>query len=1316
MMRKYLYIFLSAALLLSGKNAQAFWGLAIDGYPMPDFIDEAASYVQSAADLANNTQKTIKTTQDNVNNLRTAVMSVYSGELNTLVNNYDLQPGQKEMETCMYLGKQYKNDSADNVYDLVKILFQQYPSDDPLEKQQYDNYKEEFYKDTVIEIFTAAGEIQKELDDSIQPSIDASIACIKGESNNCGNEAKPEGNNDAVFVEGLAFGAVDNLYQTLLKVTALKAQFIAAQVIYKNQALAYVKGVKDQTADTSAAAEEAAAQAAATTEEDATTNEVVPQSPETQARVEALSKVYAEASTHNAEVFAFAQIGMTQSEKSSISSLAQVESAVTLSNDKSQQYVDGALTFVVPDVSPEKHAYVYEEDKMAELDKIEPVDEDVNKARNVHNLIHGLSDYKNAAESVQEMRERYEKALSSLKKADSCAKSYIGRHFSNAESIWGSTNNVTDYDSRRGISGWAYKAYEAAKAAETTETSSGDVVAMDIDYESVDLSDPTDTKKNTKVIEAQGSLSPGKSKEEKAAAEARASRMLSWQIGSEASKMLAADPSKWGKALKSPAFPVWQDVKSFYNQYLDLKYANIKSYLASFTKNDVLAVVAERLKGGDAAVDDTLRRKEAIALEEQLSTELQSADTKGGQALSGYEADYQNGLKLLQEQRKALVSRLDNASEELKIESDTLSDMRNQVQDDAGTTMREKVTFQESFPENVNESASGNMEIAEVEEYDDLSTSFNNNVSKNKSSSGIEEQQKKVERQKQVVASLDNQLTELDNKIKTYRLKAQSGILGLKTSAQESKDSLLDQATEMLSKADNDYAKDVKSNLLAILKDYPLKQEVGLIITPEMVYESLESSADEALDTLYARVKERVTQARKQIASLGDNLYNPDYHEQIDQIHQSMIRDIKAMAISVNATGISAIQGIELYGKLLTADTSAETDDYFVGYHATTRDLKAPKEIFVENLPPLREVFHFDETDFQNVKPFMQGNTKTSTILNSDFLSIGGEIPQVWQYMLRPHAYVEADIDLQKALEEGCAQVSFFRGGTMPCKVKDSAIIVDMDSDGQYIRSSATGDLPECSYLEARSGGIYHTRREVGINLGSGDDASSKDCMYSELGTLFTADEEGNLFFRQPTYNAYYALLDELNNAEDELSNSQKKRLAAYDRTPLAFNQIGEFLVYAENERNIKEQLDEAEKQYNDMLEKLYAILREYGYEPSSGLDLAKETDYNLVRAKLDNIKNTAITEALSKIEEVDIAENDVVAERIESLQSIITALQKDKEEMTIIGGEVEDQNNLDEEIKSSKVNEEVAGKFIDSLNEASSSINLPEAPYCATY
>ena len=1317
-MKHYLRLFLVSVLLSAAFPAYAFWGLAIDPYPMPDFVDEAVSYMQSAADLANNTQKTIKTTEDNLNNLKTAAMSVYGGELSTLIDSNSVNPGQKPMENCIYLGKQYKNTSADNVYDLVKILFLQYPGADTQTQSTYDSYRDEFYKDTVMEIFTAAGEMQLDMENRVRPSIDETIECVKGDMNSCGTPP-PDGNTDAVFVEGKAFEAIDNLYTVLLKATALKAQLIAAKTIHKNRPLPYVEGVKDQTADTSAAAEEAAAEAAAedgVQEQTQSGASSAGSAAQEQAALVLGARIYASATLHHGEQLAFAQLGLAQSGRDTVSSLARVETAVTLSNDSSQQYVDDTLTFVSAPASPEVHPYIYEEDKMDELDKVAPADEIVGKAREVHNLIHSLGDYKNAAESMLEMREKYEKALKSLKTADNCARNYIGRHFSNPGSVWGSASNVTDYDSRSGISGWALKAYEAAKAAETTETSTGDVVALNIDYESEDLSDPTDTEKNLEVINKQGSVSPGKSKEEKSAAEARQSQLLPWQIGAEASKMLAAEPEKWGAPSKNPAFPVWQDTKSFYNQYLDLKYANIKSYLKSFSSSDVLAVVAERLKGGSAEVDDTLRRQKADMVDQKLAAEIAGADQSGQQALSGYESSYLSRLAALQTKRQNIVSRLDNASAKLKSDRDELSDLRSQAQDDAGTAMRESVTARETFPSAWNGEASGTSAVIEVEDYETRAAAFDENVSENKTSSGIENLERQIDSQKQTVSSLESQMAAVDAEIKAFRLEAQSGISGIRDEAEAAKVSLSEQAAELIANSDASYQKDVKSALLSILRSDPSLQKPGLLNTPEMIYAQLEDSAAKALNTLYAQVDRRVDQARAQLSALGENLYNPDYHRQVEQIHQSMINDIRALAISVSASGISSVSGIQMYAKLLSADTAAETEDYFVGRPARERDLRAPKMIFSENLPPLREMFHFDEVDFQNVKPFVEGRRETSAIINADFLNVGSEIPLVWQYMLRNHAYVEADMDLNAALNSGCAQVSFFRGGAMPCRVKDSALVVDTDKEGNYIRSSASGSLPECSYLEVRSGAVYHTFREVTINLGSSQEAAAADCAYSELGTLFKADKSGSLLFRQPTYDAYYALLYELNHSDEEQSSSAKRRLAAYDRAPLAFNQIGEFLIYAENEQNMRQQLEELQEQYDAMMDKLFALLREYGYEPSSGLDLSRESDYNLVRNKLDNIKNQAVSEALSQIAEINVENNEVVAERVEELQGIITALQKDKDEMTIISGAVDDQNNLDEEIKTSKVNEEVAGKFVDSLNKASAGINLPEAPYCAVY
>ena len=64
----------------------------------------------------------------------------------------------------------------------------------------------------------------------------------------------------------------------------------------------------------------------------------------------------------------------------------------------------------------------------------------------------------------------------------------------------------------------------------------------------------------------------------------------------------------------------------------------------------------------------------------------------------------------------------------------------------------------------------------------------------------------------------------------------------------------------------------------------------------------------------------------------------------------------------------------------------------------------------------------------------------------------------------------------------------------------------------------------------------------------------------------------------------------------------------------------------------------------------------------------------------------------------------------------MIAALQKDRDEQIVITTAIVDDNDIDEELKSSKVNEEVASKFEKSLNNLQQLLDLPAAPYCANY
>lgn len=174
--------------------------------------------------------------------------------------------------------------------------------------------------------------------------------------------------------------------------------------------------------------------------------------------------------------------------------------------------------------------------------------------------------------------------------------------------------------------------------------------------------------------------------------------------------------------------------------------------------------------------------------------------------------------------------------------------------------------------------------------------------------------------------------------------------------------------------------------------------------------------------------------------------------------------------------------------------------------------------------------------------------------------------------------------------------------------------------------------------------------------------------------------------------------------------------MSVYDQTPLNRNQTDDFLQYFENEQTQRKNLEETQQDYEAMIQEFFDVLSSYGFTPSEDFDFADEGDYNLAREKLENIKNDNISQVLSEIEEVDIIDNAVVEERVNVLKSMIAALQKDSEETTIISAGVDDDNHLDEDIKSSKVNEEVTDKFIDSLDKQSEKAIRVLAPYCPNY
>ena len=425
---------------------------------------------------------------------------------------------------------------------------------------------------------------------------------------------------------------------------------------------------------------------------------------------------------------------------------------------------------------------------------------------------------------------------------------------------------------------------------------------------------------------------------------------------------------------------------------------------------------------------------------------------------------------------------------------------------------------------------------------------------------------------------------------------------------------------------------------------------------------------------------------------------------------------------------------------LKNIDTSAETEGFFVGATPKERDLKAPFAIPDFSSPPVREVFHFDASDYANIKPYVSDKENNTAVTAAEFLNFGGDIPLIWKYMLQENAFIESQFDLTEALTAGNSQYRFYRGGFMPCVVKDSSIIVDVDGSGNFVRRKdgrvSASSLPSCYLMEMKNGRPYHKVQDVAVDFKMttlGEEEREKilndlfpendykayvppadDDNSSELGMFLRAEENNALFFNDWTAAAYNTLLKD--NGDEELSDGEKNKFAAAYYTSFSRNQIGDFLGHVENEKLQRENLEEYEQKYNEQMEALKEQLRSYGFEPSDSFDLSNDSDYKLATDKLNSIKKQILSAAESGLSGVDRTDNEPVEEKAGIYEKLIALMRKDKDALLKISMTTADSNDLDAELKKAEADAKLVDKYENSLNDQAQDYNDIQEPYCANY
>ncbi len=1287
-MKKHLLIIPAIIIMLFNSTVKAMpYCPPMDFCPMMDPLDQVGSIFTNITDLGTQVQSFGNQVISDANNLFASTKSMFSGNINNIVlfagksggggNNEGggETAGERGLENCVYLGKEYKNTSSEDVFDLIQLLLLRYPSNSIVDMQSYDTRRENFYVDNLLEIYTTIRELETEMANDIGPKLDETIACITGDANTCGI-GSPDASNDAAFVVGKAFEAVDQLYELLLKVTALKAQYIAVKSLRDIRPLNYVK-----TSDKQAFLNK--------------NNEFE------------LATVI----SHQEEI-SFAQVSQddTSTEEALQEELAaEKEKAAAQADDTEEiEIPDGVIGFVVAKDSPSEHAYVSVEDQMEELNKIAPLEEKVSGAREVHNLINGLSAYKHAAESVRDTRLRHQAAIEALRLSEQCTSNYICSYFNNP-TAQECKNICFGEDGESGILGWAIQYHEAAKAAETSSTDTEDVQSPDIDYETAsensDVYD-SDNKVANEILSKEEANVNTTSNSEKQVEESRRAEMLAWQVGAEASKMLAAEPSKWGNNAKSTDRLVWNDEKNFYTQYLTKKYENIKEYLKTFTIADVLNVMASHFEGNPIGLSDTPYQKKRANLMSQLEADLEELITSSAT---------DSGLQELMAKREGIAQKLENLNAELKDVLNELSVARDKAQEDAGQSMLDNVNYVEPFPTDIDAPTPQSSPIVGVSSTATLYSQFTSQSQSNKAELGVENLNQKADNLRADITQLDEDLNNIDDDIREYKLNMQDADSATMTEINNKKQALFDKVADTLSDAEISAKEQSKNRLLAIIAT-ALEENPNPMLTPELVYVSLEKVANTALSDSYAQMNAIIDKALQRILNMGDDLYNPKNHSRIVDIHQQMLTEIGGLVINISGGILPAVNNIAMFAKVAGSDSAPESEDYFVGSPAKSRDMKAPMAMFEQHLPNVREVVHFDSTDFQNVKPITKRRNKKNTPIKAkDFLNYGGEIPKVWKYLLRDYAFVETKISLKDILSIGCELETFFRQGTLPCKVGyDTA--VDINDQGDYVTIGNDKNLYKCAGITTKKSKLYHGALDV--NVRTGEKTATSNCKYSELGVLLTVDD-GKLMFKDEVYDAFYTLWAEENNKKD--SKNHKKDLASVELAPLSKNQIGNYLFYKENEHTMKEQKEETEESYKGKITELFDIMANYGYELAEGkkpedVDLSDEEIYEGIRSSLDDIKSELIVAAENLQANINISsDNKVVKERVDTLKNVIARLKQDKNEMVNIGDDVGSKEDLDARIKSAKANKDTADTHENAWESVSGS-EVVEAPYCSNY
>lgn len=472
-----------------------------------------------------------------------------------------------------------------------------------------------------------------------------------------------------------------------------------------------------------------------------------------------------------------------------------------------------------------------------------------------------------------------------------------------------------------------------------------------------------------------------------------------------------------------------------------------------------------------------------------------------------------------------------------------------------------------------------------------------------------------------------------------------------------------------------------------------------------------------------------VNDIRSKMDELGDDLYSPQSHGTIVEYHKQLMDYLKQLPENELISFGETINRFKSYAGILNLVRSvfqsyivedACKDDYcyqpdtryFVSNNGKREDFMAPKSITENLLPSVRETVFFDAEDYENIPKNRNGNiTREGIIQNLSY------VPEIWKLILKSPAFVEKDIDLSAVIKP--SPDKFVAGGIYPCwkddKKGDKKYLVTSDGDKYIVYGASSGSSAEDRQKHAEllnlgyrdcgddieiSGKRYLTVKNVADDLkGSAESKSYFDfkepTSESELGYLF--DYDNGLKYNQVADK----ILSELIKNNEKGNSKEEQKIVLHEQSLLDKSQIGEFLRAIDFEQESRQNQSELLVELETAKQALMELLERAGLKPNNGFDLSNEKDYDLARNALLRYRNKLLSSAINLAKPLQGNKNEIIEERMVKINNIIGALQKDSEVYVNLGDMSSNNAELEEAIKSEKVNQKVASKHQKEAEEA---------------